>query len=377
MKIGGISTILFLLSVLVIASASATTVQAATDGCFIQTWTTLGMAYQSDRDCDGAIDATDNCPSIANADQKDMNRNGRGDVCDLLIEEIIVNPDNHLLQGEIAHITTRIVNNRDTPISGVTITVKNTALGIDATKTLPFIPQGDVAVVDFWLVIPKCANVKSYDLSVSATHLGGTTESQRETIYVEKGTVCGTKNTTMDFTVVKVLDRFDLDRGDSAVTPITITNLGDRQATYDLSVKDLDFGTWRIDPAPRMTLAAGHEDEAYLYLSTNPNAQPGTRTLQLTVTSDGKTTTVPITVYVRAPIQRSILPFILLQLFIILILLALIIMTVVLAVRYRKERKTKDGPHAGNTHNASNASEKPRRTVAVEPAGKPKLETYY
>lgn len=36
----------------------------------------------SDADSDGVADLSDNCVSSANADQKDENRNGRGDVCD-------------------------------------------------------------------------------------------------------------------------------------------------------------------------------------------------------------------------------------------------------------------------------------------------------
>ncbi|MGH3064721.1 MAG: thrombospondin type 3 repeat-containing protein [Gaiellaceae bacterium] len=36
----------------------------------------------SDLDGDGAIDTTDNCPDHANADQADIDRDGRGDVCD-------------------------------------------------------------------------------------------------------------------------------------------------------------------------------------------------------------------------------------------------------------------------------------------------------
>ncbi len=37
----------------------------------------------ADTDSDGILDNVDNCPAVSNADQKDSNRDGKGDVCDL------------------------------------------------------------------------------------------------------------------------------------------------------------------------------------------------------------------------------------------------------------------------------------------------------
>ncbi|MEM6261625.1 MAG: SdrD B-like domain-containing protein [Bacteroidota bacterium] len=40
------------------------------------------VSYVIDSDCDGLVDADDNCPLIANADQTDTDNDGTGDVCD-------------------------------------------------------------------------------------------------------------------------------------------------------------------------------------------------------------------------------------------------------------------------------------------------------
>jgi hypothetical protein len=38
----------------------------------------------ADTESDGIVDNVDNCPSLVNVDQLDLNRNGVGDVCELL-----------------------------------------------------------------------------------------------------------------------------------------------------------------------------------------------------------------------------------------------------------------------------------------------------
>jgi hypothetical protein len=47
-------------------------------------WGSIGLSTSTpvDTDKDGVADASDNCPTVANPDQKDYNSNGKGDACD-------------------------------------------------------------------------------------------------------------------------------------------------------------------------------------------------------------------------------------------------------------------------------------------------------
>jgi len=377
----------------------------AQPGCAIATES--GMI--PDSDCDGVPDALDNCPAVANSDQRDMNRNGVGDACDLLISEIIVNPDNHLRQGDFAHITIRVLNNRDGALQDITINARNKELGIDAIGNIPYVPVGETGQTDFWLKIPKCATTQSYPLSITASFKepangAAANEVQTETIYVDKG-ACGTPNGSLDNTVITVFNKLDVDEGGSVLLPVSIANLGDGQATYDLSLQDMgNLGTWRIDPASRMKLASGVRSNANLYLQIERGVGAGTRTLQLTVTSDNQKTTIPIELYVRSPVKTAVpFAFIAFQFIFVIVLVLLIIAAIIIAIRHNK-RKNGSGTDRGNHKvepyydtavsaktakkvetktdekeilTTKSGKTKTRKTVAVENAGKDRMETYY
>ena len=343
----------------------------ALDSCLIHT----NYGPEPDFDCDGVIDVLDNCPDRVNAEQWDMNRNGVGDACDLLIEEVVVNPDNHLKQGEFAQITARLINNREYALQNVDVTIKNMELQLNQHKTIAYLPVGEAATVEFWHRIPKCANTGRYTIDLDASFVDGHTfaEVQSAVITVEAGDVCGSIDGPLDDTIINVFGSVDINDGEPALYPISIANLGD-QATYHFTITGLDsWGTWRIDPAASITLPAGHDSQIYLYLQPQTWAPTGVTEFNMIVTSEDQQTTIPMKVYLRRPYQEAgngwLFAF---QVFIILLLLGLIIAAIVIAaVHVQKKPKEKNGSRKKTKKKAA------KKKVALETVKRRNFKTHY
>ncbi len=359
----------------------------------------------SDRDCDGVPDANDNCPLAANAQQQDLDRNGMGDACDPLAEQVVIEPDSHIRQGEFAHVTLRARNARDGPIGDVTISIAQRALGINETQAIALVPAGEAASADFWLRVPACAAPGAYALAISSSlrepYTGDVVREMREaTLTVEKGTACGNATGPLGATVISVLGETGIDRGENVVVPIAIANKGDEQATYQVSVDDLSgWGSWRM------------EGTLYLYLSTGDMTPPGPRTIAISIASGGARTEVPITVTVRALAagaqQAGSIVLEAIAIGAIMVLIGIIGVLAVVQLNRRHMKGGKGTPPAGATlpppppqtppeareeHVAKalahakappegparpRAQAKPRKTVSVENAEPASIETYY
>jgi hypothetical protein len=70
--------------------------------------------YPPDLDRDGVEDATDNCPSIANPDQRDSNRDGKGDACQVdRVKPRVVVFRGSARRGTRAFLKARVADDRD------------------------------------------------------------------------------------------------------------------------------------------------------------------------------------------------------------------------------------------------------------------------
>jgi len=340
--------------------------------------------WQPDVDCDTVPDRYDNCPSQTNVDQYDRNRNGFGDACDLLIDYITVEPNNRLKQGNFAKLSVSMINNRDGPVGDVLIRVASSSLDIQQQLSLEMVPAGEQARLDFWLKIPKCASTGRHDVTITSgftepyTH-DHVTEVEETTFIIEKGDLCGSENGPLDNTIIEAFHNVVVDRTDSTIIPVRLTNFNPSQADYHVMVEDLGtWGNWRFDPSADVQLPSGKHATLYLYLETEAYAPAGTKTITITVTADNQQTTIPIDVYVRAPMEKArVMGTFFVQLA--LIILAVLIVGFILALAVGHFIRRHEKPKKKRTKKAAvkNTPKKARKKVAVENVTKQKRKTYY
>jgi hypothetical protein len=124
--------------------------------------TTAGIAYSQtfmftattppDRDRDGVYDDTDNCPTVVNRDQRDSNRDGKGDACqpDQVKPRVAVYPGS-ARRGRRAYIRARIADDRDFVRVYVTLTFRGRALYRGTFSA----PQTSWAVVETFYTLTR------------------------------------------------------------------------------------------------------------------------------------------------------------------------------------------------------------------------------
>lgn len=186
-----------------------------------------------DTDCDSVIDPEDNCPLAYNPDQRDSDRNGLGDACDMHVTCDV--QQSQVSGGQAALVDVIVRNNIDQEVSGVRVKAEIPGLGVESARTLSVMAPGETEQVTLRVRLPACAQPDLYRVDCSAVGPGFSSDDQ-DRIAVGESRVCISQDSQVDVYQIQ-----DVIQGDSrgSVFPITIVNDGDVSRTYRLTAEGI------------------------------------------------------------------------------------------------------------------------------------------
>jgi len=266
---------------------------ASAQTCMISTG--IGHRLLPDIDCDGVVDMEDNCPYITNPMQRDAERNGLGDACDLYIESISTNPADFVFNGRAFNTIVTLINNRDYNIRNLKVRVIVPELGIESVQYVDNLEVCSAETIEFFLRAPMCAPMYDYKIIVEASFMNVFGEMEGipgvSSIRVIPDKYCQMileNNQTIGNTFIDVMEIQDVYKGQEAVFPIRVSNREFNDKEYIFTVTGIDeWGYARIEPGSLIIVPSETERIVDLYVGAynNVGVAPGERVFVVSVQS--------------------------------------------------------------------------------------------
>jgi uncharacterized membrane protein len=187
----------------------------------------------------------------------------------------------------------------DNTINDLKLTLSIPELNIKVSEYMDEIDSDKSKTFEELLLrIPECTKAGDYDVKITVEFDEYSETTTTGTIKVLSSDSCGVTvpgTTGAQNTIVSVPNMQEVAQGTSVVYPIVISNTGVVSQTYTLSVTGAStWATTRIDPSSVIVVPAGQSKTAYLYVSTNANAELGDKAFTLSIDTGSDTKSTPL-----------------------------------------------------------------------------------
>jgi hypothetical protein len=287
-----------------------------------------------DLDCDGVPDDRDNCPATPNKDQKDVNKNGIGDACDLSVELFTIAPSS-IPAGESFTVKAVVRNKAGADLEDVKVRAYIEALGITQTINIDSLKDGESEELDFTLTIPQCTTAKDYIVKMQGEYKSRDVLFQSGKVTVTQGRCADTQG---NMNVVDSYNIQDIPPGGTAIFPFKITNADGEQKAYVVRLVGVDgWGTYSLDTGSVVIVKPYGERVVNALVTANANAPAGERTIMAEIHQGNEVEQIVLVASVKGQEKKSTM----LNMILILeyVLAALIIIALVLGVSYYVQKK--------------------------------------
>ena len=227
-----------------------------------------------DTDCDKVPDVVDNCPLIHNTDQLDVDRNGIGDACDLIITAVRIEPSTPM-QGRSLVATVTVMNNRQYDVQDLRVKLEVPRLGLYSTDTIGSLPAGRIASRELVTRLPECAPATVTDVVAIVERQYGPRQVEvfnaPVRVQIAPSGLCGETAPDADRTIVDIIELQDVNPIEGALYPFTIRNNEAESKAYLLSLSKIDdWGYGEIYPGSVVVVPSGETRDGAIRIWSKP-----------------------------------------------------------------------------------------------------------
>ncbi|MDO8740509.1 MAG: hypothetical protein Q7J54_02940 [Candidatus Woesearchaeota archaeon] len=221
----------------------------------------------------------------------------------ITIRDLILTPSTEVTAGRLLTAKVRVKNVGENTETDVNIKVEIPSLSVSGNDYIDEVEKDESETSEeIEIRIPECAASGTYTVKATAAYDDGYEKvSEEKQIKVSASPLCSTASTAVEGqTLVSFsMTAQEVERGESVLYPITITNAGNAAKTYVVSVDGLTgWATSAIKDSNVVVLQSGEAKTVYAQITADDDAKAEEHTAVLKVSSgsDVKETSIKATV---------------------------------------------------------------------------------